>query len=37
MIVQQKMDRIDQGQDELYRNWHAEYRDAVSSEYCEEI
>ena len=31
------MDKIDQRLDELYKNWHAEYRDAVSSEDCEEI
>ena len=31
------MDKIDQKLDELYKNWHAEYRDAVSSENCEEI
>ena len=30
------MDKIDQRLDELYRNWHAEYRDAISSEDCEE-
>ena len=31
------MDKIDQRLDELYNNWHAEYRDAVSAEDCEEI
>ena len=30
------MDKIDQRSDELYRNWQAEYRDAVTSEDCKE-
>ena len=37
MVIQWKMDKIDQRLDELYKNWHAEYRDAVSAEDCEEI
>ena len=37
MAIQRKMDKIDQRLDELYKKWHAEYRDAVSSEDCEEI
>ena len=37
LAIQRKMDKIDQKLDELYKNWHAEYRDAVSSEDCEEI
>ena len=37
LAIQRKMDKIDQRLDELYNNWHAEYRDAVSSEDCEEI
>ena len=37
MIIQRKIDKIDQRLDELYKNWHAEYRDAVSAEDCEEI
>ena len=37
MVIQRKMDKIDQRLDELYKNWHAEYRDAVSAEDCEEI
>ena len=37
LIIQQKMDKIDQRLNELYRNWQAEYRDAVTSEECEEI
>ena len=37
LTIQRKMDKIDQKLDELCKNWHAEYRDAVSSEDCEEI
>ena len=37
LTIQRKMDKIDQKLDELYKNWHAEYRDAVSLEDCEEI
>ena len=37
LTIQRKMDKIDQRLDELYKNWHAEYRDAVSLEDCEEI
>ena len=37
MVIQKKMDKIDQRLDDLYRNWHAEYRVAVSSEECKEI
>ena len=31
------MDKIDQRLTDLYRNWQAEYKDAVTSEECEEI
>ena len=31
------MDKIDQRLNELYKNWQAEYKDAVTSEECEEI
>ena len=31
------MDKIDQRLDELYKNWQAEYKDAVMSEECKEI
>ena len=31
------MDKIDQRLDGLYKNWQAEYKDAVTSEECEEI
>ena len=37
LAIQRKMDKIDWRLDELYKNWHVEYRDAVSSEDCEEI
>ena len=37
LAIQKKMDKIDQRFDDLYKNWHAEYRDAVSSEECDEI
>ena len=36
-VIQRKMDRIDQRLDELYKNWHAEYKDTISAEDCEEI
>ena len=31
------MDKIAWRLDDLYKNWHAEYRDAVSLEECNEI
>ena len=31
------MDRIDQKLTNLYRNWQAEYRSAITSEDCEEV
>ena len=37
LAIQRKMDKIDQRLDALYKNWHAEDRDAVSSKDCEEI
>ena len=37
LVIQRKMDKIDQRLDELYKNWHAEYKDAVTLEECEEI
>ena len=37
LIIQRKMDKIDQRLDELYKNWQAEYKYAVTSEECEEI
>ena len=35
--IQKKMDKTDQRLDDLYKNWHAEYRDTVTSEECDEI
>ena len=35
LAIQRKMDKIDQRLNELYRNWHAEYRDDASTEDCE--
>ena len=37
LAIQKKMDKIDQRLDDVYKNWHGEYRDAVSSEECNEI
>ena len=37
MVIQRKMDKINHRLDGLYKNWHAEYRDAISAEDCEEI
>ena len=37
LAIQRKMDKTDQRLDELYKNCHVEYRDAVLSEDCEEI
>ena len=37
LVIQWKMDKIDQRLTELYRNWQAEYKDAVTSEECEQI
>ena len=31
------MDKIDKTLDWLYQNWQAEYKEAVTSEECEEI
>ena len=36
-VIKKKMDKLDQRLDDLYKNWHAEYRDATSLEACEEI
>ena len=37
LAIQKKMDKTDQRLDDLYKNWHAEYRDAVTLEECDEI
>ena len=37
LTIQWKMDRIDQKLADLYRNWQAECRNAVTLEDCEEV
>ena len=37
LVIKRKMDKIDQRLDGLYQNWQAEYKEAVTSEKCEEI
>ena len=37
LAIQWKMDKIDQKLTDLYGNWQAEYRDAMTSGECEEI
>ena len=37
LVIKRKMDKIDQRLDRLYQNWQAEYKEAVTSEECEEI
>ena len=37
LVIQWKMDRIDQKLADLYEYWQAEYRNAVTSENCEEV
>ena len=37
LSIQWKMDRIDQKLTDLYRNWQAEHRSAITSEDCEEV
>ena len=37
LVIKRKMDKIDQRLDGLYQNWQAEYKEAVTSEECEEI
>ena len=37
LVIKRKMDRIDQKLDGLYQNWQAEYKEAVTSEECDEI
>ena len=36
LVIQKKMDKIDQRLEDLYKNWHAEYRDAATVEECYE-
>ena len=37
LVIKRKMDKIDQRLDGLYQNCQAEYKEAVTSEECEEI
>ena len=37
LVIQQKIDKIDQRLTDLYGNWQAEYRAAMTLEECEEI
>ena len=37
MVIQWKMDKIDQKLNDLYRNWQAEYKNAVTLEDCNEV
>ena len=37
LLQKRKIDKIDQRLDGLYQNWQAEYKEAVTSEECEEI
>ena len=36
-VIKSKMNKIDQRLNGLYQNWQAEYKEAVTSEECEEI
>ena len=35
--IKEKMNKIDQRLDGLYQNWQAEYKEAITTEQCEEI
>ena len=37
LAIQWKMDKIDQKLNDLYKNWQVEYKNAITSEDCEEI
>ena len=37
LAIQWKMDKIDQKLADLYGNWQAEYRNAVTPEHCQEV
>ena len=37
VIIQWKMDKIDQKLNDLYRNWQVEYKNAVTPKDCEEV
>ena len=36
-IIKEKLNKIDQKLDGLYKNWQAEYKEAITSEQCEDI
>ena len=37
LAIQWKMDKIDQKLNNLYKNWQAEYKTAITPEDCEEV
>ena len=37
ITIKEKMNKIDQRLDGLYQNWQAEYKEAITTEQCEEI
>ena len=37
LSIQWKMDKIDQKLNDLYRNWQAEYKNAITPKDCEEV
>ena len=37
LAIQWKMDKIDQKLNDLYRNWQAEYKNAITPKDCEEV
>ena len=37
VIIQWKMDKIDQKLNDLYRNWQVEYKNAVTPKDCKEV
>ena len=37
IAIKKKMNKINQRLDGLYQNWHAEYKEVITPEQCEEI
>ena len=37
ITIKEKMNKIDQRLDSLYQNWQAEYKEAITTEQCEDI
>ena len=37
ITIKEKMNEIDQQLDDLYQNWQAKYKEAITDEQCEEI